>query len=127
RCALGEPNAEGLGRATKVIDELCSDSDENVARAKKLEMLLGGLRSMLDRMEQLWVEACKTSQVPGVMSIVFLPALRDELQLARVGYEDLVPERFEEMSHPPRVHSGLDGNALPADPVEQNRERCAAR
>src|SRR5215204_2150459 len=70
-------------------------------------MGLGIFAPMLERVQELRIEACKASQVLGVHLIRLALIGIDEPQFASIGHQHLVGAFLEHLAHPRRVSTRL--------------------
>jgi hypothetical protein len=66
---------------------------------------------VLERVQELRIEACQASEILGVDLIRLTRVGVDEPYLASIGHQDLMAALLEHSANPRRVGSGLDGYA----------------
>ncbi|QDV09668.1 hypothetical protein Poly30_52260 [Planctomycetes bacterium Poly30] len=66
---------------------------------------------MLDRVQELQVEACDSSKLLGIDRIALRVVLVDQPQLAGVGDDHIVAELLEQFSDLAGLTASLDGDA----------------
>jgi len=71
------------------------------------------LAAVLDRPQQLRINARQSRQGLSIQSIVFSAALRDELYLPWIGHDNLMPKTPQQAAHPGRMGPDFDGDPGP--------------
>lgn len=112
--------SDRLDRGPDVVNEAYTASHEDVARAEQGQVRLSQFAAMLDRAEQLAIEARDASQVLGVDLIVLALILVDQAQLSRVSHDHLVTELRQKTTDPWGVHACFDGDHLSLTPASRS-------
>jgi hypothetical protein len=75
RWALGQAMTEGFDRSAHVVYELRAATDQCLTRADDGHVSLGIFAPMLERIEQLRIQACQAGQILSVYLVGLAPAL----------------------------------------------------
>ena len=75
RWALGQAGSEGFDRSAHVVYELRAATDQCLTRADDGHVSLGIFAPMLERIEQLRIKTCQSSQILSVYLVGLAPAL----------------------------------------------------
>jgi hypothetical protein len=73
--ALGQASPEGFDRSSNVVYELRAATDQCLTRADDGHVSLGIFAPMLERIEQLRIKMCQSSQILSVYLVGLAPAL----------------------------------------------------
>jgi hypothetical protein len=94
-----------------VVDQLRAAIHQRLPRADDGHVGLGIFAPVLERVQQLRIEACQAAQVLGICLVGLSLVGVDESQFASVGHQHLVAQLLEHPARPGRVGAGLDGYA----------------
>lgn len=103
RRALGQAGSEGLDGSPNVVDQLCTGTDESLARTQQRKVGLGLLTAVLEWVQQLGVEAGQAGQVLGIQLVSFVLVGIDESELSGVGNQDLMTAALQQPADPRRM------------------------
>ncbi len=112
---VGKPPAGAFGQAAQRIDDQGAGAHQGVPGAQPIQILLARPAAMLNGFQQFWVGVRQAGQLLGIVAIVFRHAVRDGVDLARVGHDDLVPPLLEPSADPRRMRAAFQGDALARD------------
>jgi len=73
-----------------VIDQLGATDDEGIATAEQGTVGLGGFTAMLNRVQELGIDARQASQSLGIQLVVLLPAAVNQPNVPGIGGDRLV-------------------------------------
>ena len=107
---LGYTSSECLDRATNMIHQLRSGSDQRIPRSQKCQVRLTDRTSMTNRPEEVGIQTRQTSQPLRVNPIALAVIFVNRAELAGVGNQDLMTALLEQPRNPRRVGPYLQGN-----------------